>query len=91
MGALSIMSRNPTSLWFWPDLSEDKIVHLTEKQKQVFDLVCQGYSYKEIAYELCIAEVTVKKRIETLKIKLNAKNNPHLVYLFITLNKYPDS
>ncbi|MDB2437142.1 helix-turn-helix transcriptional regulator [Hellea sp.] len=80
------MSRAPTALWFWPDTSGDDTVRFTDKQKEVFDLICRGYSYKEIAFMLGIAEVTVKQRMATIRKNLGAKNNTHALKITVILS-----
>jgi DNA-binding NarL/FixJ family response regulator len=73
------MSRTPTALWFWPDVSGDDAVVLTHKQWEVFKLVMQGCSYDEIAFELGIHHKTVAQRMKTVQRRLGARNNAHAV------------
>lgn len=48
--------------------------NLTERERQVLDFVCEGYTNKEIANSLDLQEVTVKTHVKTMCHKLGAKN-----------------
>ena len=52
---------------------------LTIEEVQTLKLAAQGFSQKEIASELGIAEVTVKARLTKSKDKLGARNTTHAV------------
>ncbi len=54
---------------------------LTARQVQVLALVAHGYSHKQVARELGIAEHTVKNTLVTAFDKLEANNAPHAVAL----------
>ncbi|MFB9886836.1 response regulator [Balneatrix alpica] len=47
---------------------------LTRKQLQVLQLMAEGYANKQIAYELEIAEATVKAHVSAILHKLNLTN-----------------
>ena len=47
---------------------------LTEREKEILDLLSQGYLYKEIAEELFISKLTVKKHIHNIYEKLQVQN-----------------
>ena len=47
---------------------------LTEREKEILDLLAQGYLYKEIAEELFISKLTVKKHIHNIYEKLQVQN-----------------
>lgn len=47
---------------------------LTEREKEILDLLSQGYLYKEIASELNISTLTVKKHIHNIYEKLQVQN-----------------
>ncbi|MGH1331530.1 MAG: helix-turn-helix transcriptional regulator [Paracoccaceae bacterium] len=47
-------------------------------------LAADGYSQKEIAFELGVAEPTVKLRLSRVKEKLNARNTTHAVRIAIS-------
>lgn len=53
--------------------------NLTNREKQVLQLIAKGYSRKDIANELYISEKTVDKHRENLLTKTNSKNTVHLV------------
>jgi len=60
---------------------EDRSVpqpHVTERQKDVADLICLGLSDKEIAAWLSIADDTVKTHVNALRSALGAKNRIHV-------------
>ena len=47
---------------------------LTDREKQILDLLAKGFLYKEIAAELDIAYETVKKHIQNIYEKLQVQN-----------------
>jgi DNA-binding NarL/FixJ family response regulator len=47
---------------------------LTMREKEILDLLSQGYLYKEIATELNISNLTVKKHIHNIYDKLQVQN-----------------
>lgn len=47
---------------------------LTGREKEVLHLICAGYSNKEIADLLALAEGTVKNRVSNLLLKLDARD-----------------
>ena len=47
---------------------------LTDREKDILDLLAQGYLYKEIAEQLYISKLTVKKHIHTIYDKLQVQN-----------------
>lgn len=52
---------------------------LTDKEKEVIDLLSIGLTYKEIADNLFITQSAVEKRIRPLFNRFHVKNNAHLV------------
>jgi len=50
------------------------VAYLTRKQLQVFERLAKGKSNKQIAYEMNIAETTVKAHVSAILHKLNVKN-----------------
>lgn len=52
---------------------------ITVREKEILELISQGYSTKEIALRLYISEETVKSHRHHLFSKLSARNSPHLV------------
>jgi RNA polymerase sigma factor (sigma-70 family) len=47
---------------------------LTDREKQILDLLAKGFLYKEIAAELDISYETVKKHIQNIYEKLQVQN-----------------
>jgi DNA-binding CsgD family transcriptional regulator len=56
---------------------------LTQREKQIMDLVTQGYTTQEISHILNISETTVVTHKQNVKNKLCAKNSCHCVSLFL--------
>ncbi len=50
------------------------IVHLTEREKEILQLVAQGASNREIAQKLEISEKTVRNRLSVIFDKLHINN-----------------
>lgn len=58
-----------------PQPSDSYIVEpLTGREKEVLHLICAGYSNKEIADLLALAEGTVKNHVSNLLLKLDARD-----------------
>lgn len=53
---------------------------MTAKQEAVFNLVCQGFSAKEIGAKIGISPRTVEATKNKLVLKYGCKNIPHLIY-----------
>ncbi|GCE17440.1 response regulator transcription factor [Dictyobacter kobayashii] len=54
---------------------------LTEREKQILDLMRKGRKNREIALELSIAESTVHKHVQNIFEKLHARNRTEAIYL----------
>jgi len=52
---------------------------VTEREREILELISHGFSTKEIAMRLYISEETVKSHRHHLFSKLSARNSPHLV------------
>ncbi|MDF2369660.1 MAG: response regulator transcription factor [Rhizobiaceae bacterium] len=50
---------------------------LSERERQVLQGLCSGYSNKQIARDLDLQEVTIKLHVKTLSRKLEARNRTH--------------
>ena len=53
---------------------DDATEALTVREREVLHLICAGYSNKEIADLLALAEGTVKNHVSNLLLKLNARD-----------------
>ncbi len=58
-----------------------KAGNLTNRQRQVLELMSQGYSNRQIATSLFITEHTVKAHVSALFIELNATNRTDCVHI----------
>jgi DNA-binding CsgD family transcriptional regulator len=52
---------------------------VTAREREILELISQGFSTKEIARRLYISEETVKSHRHSLFSKFSARNSPHLV------------
>ena len=57
-----------------PSPGNDASEALTAREREVLHLICAGYSNKEIADLLALAEGTVKNHVSNLLLKLNARD-----------------
>ena len=60
-------------------LQKNRTAHLSEKEKEVVNLISQGYTNKEAAIKLHISEPTVKTHLHHIFRKLAIKNRAQLV------------
>ena len=47
---------------------------LTEREKEILQLICKGYDYKEIAIQIYVSPNTVKKHISNIYYKLHVSS-----------------
>jgi DNA-binding CsgD family transcriptional regulator len=52
---------------------------ITSREREVLELISQGYSTKEIALKLFVSQETVKSHRRHLFNKFSAKNSPYLI------------
>jgi len=64
-----------------PRLSEEekKLGTLTEREREVYQLMCQGYTNLEISARLFITEGTAKRHVSNILSKLGSKNRVEAV------------
>ena len=66
---MAAIRRNPS-----PTADNGVAEALTAREKEVLHLICAGYSNKEIADMLALAEGTVKNHVSNLLLKLDARD-----------------
>ena len=64
-----------------PNTSPPALEELTEREREILDLMRHGRKNKEIAGELCIAESTVHKHVQNIFEKLHARNRAEAIFL----------
>lgn len=53
--------------------------HLTDREREIVELVSLGLSAKEAALELGIAPCTVERHVENVRLKTRTRNRVHMV------------
>lgn len=61
---------------------------LSEREKEVIELLVKGYTNLEIAASLYLSEVTVKKHMSNIFRKTGVKNRTQLINKYVTFNKF---
>ena len=61
-------------------------IDLTKREKEVLELICQGFSNQQISEELFISQRTVERHRSSLLYKTNSKNSVSLVVFAIKNN-----
>lgn len=69
-----------------PFTTDDPLVPLTTREKEVLTLVGQGANNQEIAEKLFVREVTVKTHLNSIFKKLNVTNRTQAVLLAMQMN-----
>ncbi|MFA6989851.1 MAG: response regulator transcription factor, partial [Candidatus Gastranaerophilaceae bacterium] len=69
-----------------PFTSQQPIVPLTAREKEVLELVAQGANNNDIAEKLFIREVTVKTHLNSIFKKLNVTNRTQAVLLAMQMS-----
>lgn len=64
-------------------MSEPSSVHLTDIQRKITDLLIQGMTNAEIAKQLFLSEITIKKHLTAVFHKLEVKNRTQAVQKLI--------
>jgi DNA-binding NarL/FixJ family response regulator len=65
---------------------EDEKIELTKREKEVLDLICQGFSNQQISDKLYISQRTVERHRSSLLFKTDSKNSISLVVYAIKNN-----
>lgn len=65
---------------------ESSGIELTRREKEVLELICQGYSNQQISEELFISQRTVERHRSSLLYKTDSKNSISLVVFAIKNN-----
>jgi DNA-binding CsgD family transcriptional regulator len=65
---------------------EAKALNVSHSELEVFALVTEGYSYKEVAQILKIKHQSVKNHMQHFTNKLNVKNNAQALVIALHLN-----
>lgn len=63
-----------------------RVPALTSRELQILELVALGNSAKEVALECDIAPRTVECHLDTMRLKLQARNRTHMVAIAIASN-----
>jgi len=53
--------------------------HLTDREREIAELVALGLSAKEAALELGIAPCTVERHVENVRLKTRTRNRVHMI------------
>lgn len=59
----------------------DRLKTLTRQQQRILDLICEGKLNKQIAFDLCIAETTVKAHVTAIMRKLGVQSRTQAVLI----------
>ena len=74
------------TMWADKTAAEATLATITEKQRQVLDLVVQHWTSKEIGRALGISPNTVDQRINAVRAKLAARDRAETARLYAELN-----
>lgn len=56
---------------------------LTRRQKEIIELLCEGYNVSDVANNLCISHYIVRRHLACLYEKLGVKSQVQLVVLYL--------
>jgi DNA-binding NarL/FixJ family response regulator len=68
-----------------------RTVNLTKKETEVLKFICEGYSNKKIAHELCVSEQTVKSHCNHLFKKFGVSNRLKLALFASKGNRFANN
>lgn len=64
-----------------PNAALDRLASLTNQQARILQLICEGKLNKQIAYDLSIAETTVKAHVTAIMRKLGVQSRTQAVLI----------
>ncbi len=65
------------------ELRVGSLMNLSPKKKKILTLIAQGYTDKEIAYDLKMSIRTVNTHVSSIMDVLNARSRAHAVALYM--------
>lgn len=60
-----------------------KWLDISNREKEIINLLSQGYTQKEVAEKLFISNRTVETHVKNLTNKIDAKNTAHLIAIYV--------
>lgn len=65
--------------------------NITKREKEIINLIAEGYSNKEISNKLRISECTVKTHIKFIMLKLQARSRVEIAaYYFKNIKEFSE-
>jgi LuxR family transcriptional regulator of spore coat protein len=58
---------------------ENSQASLSRREQQVLEFIADGWSAKQVARLIQLAPRTVERHIENIRLKMDARNSPHMV------------
>lgn len=58
---------------------DPSVIRLSRRERDVLELLAEGYSTRDIAQRLCYSERTIKNVVQNLTTRLHARNRTHVV------------
>jgi two-component system CheB/CheR fusion protein len=74
-------SRDTTKLAAWRRDAAERASKLTQRQRQIMEMVLAGHPNKNIAADLCLSQRTVESHRASIMKKMGAKSLPALARL----------
>jgi DNA-binding CsgD family transcriptional regulator len=74
---------------FQPDTASQASFELTQREREVLELLCSGASYREVAAALGVAEGTVQTHVKRIYDKLGASNKAEAVRIALDARLVP--